>query len=119
MAADPTNFLASLNNPNIVQRWWLRANLIRSGVGELYVPVYRQMLAMGAGTVVGEVPDLMAGNAVALTAKATVIYNGLVNNEGIPADAPASPGTLGPIMQELLALLQQLLPMLIACIPVA
>ena len=47
-----------------------------------------------------------------MQAKATAVANGLVANEGLPATA-----TTGPIITEILALIQQFLPMLISCIP--
>lgn len=113
MAVDQVKFLAALNNPDIIQRWRLRAILKASGTDpDMTGPLFRQFIAVGAATNATEATALSTGCPVTMMAKATAVANGLVANEGLPATA-----TTGPIITEILALIQQFLPMLISCIP--
>lgn len=112
--ATAAQVLPHVQNPNIIERWGLRRQINSEGGGDMTPLLDRQIRAMGATCTEAEVGDMMAGKFSVFQAKATVVAQGLVADEGMDA-AILTPG---PIMQMLIQLLQTLLPMLVSCIPV-
>lgn len=115
--ATPTaaQVLPHIQGPGPYQRLLLRHTIRQQGGGDLTDPIERQIVAMGAACTVDDVTQLMLPSQVAFAAKATIVAQGLVSNEG----ADQATATSGPFITFITQLLQTLLPMLVACIPAA
>lgn len=111
----PAQLLPHVQNPNILQRWALRREIIDQGGGDMTPALDRQIRAMGAACTEADLTAMIGGSQAAFALKAGVVAQGLITNEG----ADAMTATSGPIITFITQLLQTLLPMLIACIPAA
>jgi hypothetical protein len=106
--------LAAVKPMGELKKIFLRRHVRKDGWGDMTETIATQIETMCAGCTEGEVALLLAGDAATFMAKATAVAQGL-----IAAGLDAASATSGPIITALLALLQQLLPMLLACIPAA
>ena len=110
--ANPAAVLAAAKPLSELKKIFLYRHVKRDGWGNMTEPIAAAIEHMSANCSEAEAGLLISGDSATFLAKATVVAQALVT-----AGVDAATATSGPIITALLALLQQLLPMLLACIP--